>query len=183
MERITLADEMGNETNNPEEIGEKFCEHFISKIDSLKKKTTSFNGNYGNRIRKLEDFKKDIITLDIQETIEILSGISNKKCKGIDGIPMRLFKDAKEILAPIITRLFNIILTERKIPEIWKQAKVIPLFKKGDRKEISNYRPVSNLCSISKIFEKVILRYIEKIQNIAEVDMTGEWQYGFIKGN
>ena len=48
-----------------------------------------------------------------------------------------------------------------KIPEQWKVAKIIPIFKKGSKVSIENYRPIANLCSASKVFEKLILKQIQ----------------------
>ena len=44
-----------------------------------------------------------------------------------------------------------------QIPEQWKVSKITPTFKKGDKTCIENYRPIANLCSTSKVFEKLIL--------------------------
>ena len=69
--------------------------------------------------------------------------------------------------------------TEKNLPEQWKTAKTIPLYKKGAKDEISNYRPISNLCTMSKIFEKLILQHLLKISKENYVDLTGDSQHGF----
>jgi hypothetical protein len=58
---------------------------------------------------------------------------------------------------------------------------VFPVFKKGNKNKIENYRPISNLCSTSKIFEKLILRQILLIQENSKIDFTGNEQHGFKK--
>ena len=68
------------------------------------------------------------------------------------------------------------------IPEQWKMAKITTVHKKGAKNDISNYRPVANLCSASKIFEKLILQRIEEIHDVENVDLTSEDQHGFKKG-
>ena len=58
-----------------------------------------------------------------------------------------------------ISLLFSRIYAQMKVPEQWLVSKTIPVFKnKGDPKDIENYRPISNLCSCSKISEKLILK-------------------------
>ena len=52
---------------------------------------------------------------------------------------------------------------------------------KGDKNDLSNYRPIANLCCASKIFEKLILKRINEIQDEAGVDLTSEDQHGFKK--
>ena len=60
-------------------------------------------------------------------------------------------------------------------------AKVIPVFKKGAKKHIENYRPIANLCSTSKIFEKLILKQIKYLETLNKLDFTGKQQHGFKK--
>ena len=59
---------------------------------------------------------------------------------------------------------------------------ITPVFKKGKKDEISNYRPVANLCACSKIYERIILNRINEIEKEMEVDLTGTDQHGFKKG-
>ena len=58
----------------------------------------------------------------------------------------------------------------------------MPIFKKGKKDDIANYRPVANLCSGSKIFECLILNRINEIESEMNVDFTGPDQHGFKKG-
>ena len=67
-----------------------------------------------------------------------------------------------EILITPIAKLFALIYSEKSIPEQWKTAKIIPLHKKGNKDDITNYRPISNLCIMSKISEKLILQQLLK---------------------
>ena len=84
-----------------------------------------------------------------------LDELSNKKCEGFDRIPVCMIYDAREKLLPPMATLFNDIYNTNKIPDQWKIAKIVPTFKKGSKIEIENYRPIANLCSASKVFEKI----------------------------
>ena len=53
------------------------------------------------------------------------------------------------------------------------------IFKKGNKTEIENYRPIANLCSASKIFEKLILKQIHYLESTNKLDLTGKNQHGF----
>jgi hypothetical protein len=78
--------------------------------------------------------------------------------------------------------LFNLIYKLRQVPDQGLVAKKIPIYKnKGDPHNIDNYRPIDNLCSSSKVFEKLILRRILEIQDQNKVDMTRKGQHGFKK--
>ena len=85
--------------------------------------------------------------------MEAISLIKQKNCEGMDRIPQRIIVDGISILIKPLSKLFSSIYTNSEIPEQWLMAKVAPVFKKGDSKDISNYRPVSNLCAASKFFE------------------------------
>ena len=66
-----------------------------------------------------------------------------------------------------MTTLFNKIYVQKKLPEQWLMSVINPVYKKGTKDEITNYRLVANLCSGSKIFEKLILNRILHITNHA----------------
>ena len=75
--------------------------------------------------------------------------------------------------------MFKTIYNSKEIPEQWLISKIIPLLKKGNPSKIENYRPISNLCSCSKIFEKLILQRIKNIEKTSQIDLTGKSQHGF----
>ena len=60
-------------------------------------------------------------------------------------------------------------------------SKIIPIFKKGSKNEIENYRPIANLCAASKFFEKLILKQIHYLETTNKLDLTGKQQHGFKK--
>jgi hypothetical protein len=60
-------------------------------------------------------------------------------------------------------------------------AKVSPIFKKGTKNEISNHRPISNLCSMSKVFEKLIFKRLMELQALSNADFTRNQQHVFKK--
>ena len=59
--------------------------------------------------------------------------------------------------------------------------KIIPIFKKGDKSKIENYRPIANLCAGSKVFEKLILKQIHYLESKNLLELTGKQQHGFKK--
>ena len=83
-------------------------------------------------------------------------------------------------MAHPLTHLINLSLQCGIIPTELKIARVIPIFKNGDAKEIKNYRPISILSSISKIYEKVIF---VRLQNFFDKhNLLSKCQYGFRPG-
>jgi hypothetical protein len=67
------------------------------------------------------------------------------------------------------------------VPEKWRTARVIPIFKKGARNKIENYRPISNLSASSKIFERLILERLMEVEKEKQIDLSGATQHGFKK--
>ena len=55
----------------------------------------------------------------------------------------------------------------------------MPIFKKGSKVLIENYGPIANLCSASKVFEKLILKQIQYLESKNKLDLTGKQQHGF----
>jgi hypothetical protein len=67
------------------------------------------------------------------------------------------------------------------IPEQWKTSRILPLHKKGKKNLVENYRPISNLCAGSKVFERLVLMRILEIEEQSGTSLTGNNQHGFKK--
>jgi len=114
------------------------------------------------------------ITFNQEDLSKALKEIKNKKCFGPDMIPLKVAKDFCELYPDLAIGLFN-EYSARGIPQEWKTARILPLFKSGDRLTIKNYRPIANLCSMGKIFEKMVLHKLEA----ETLNMGGISQHGF----
>ena len=75
---------------------------------------------------------------------------------GLNGIPARLLKDAAPSISALLTAIINLSISSAVLPEEWKKAKVVPLYKDGDKKCMDNYRPISVLPVASKILERAV---------------------------
>ena len=99
---------------------------------------------------------------------------------GPDEIPIIVYKNNVDFFVPIITHLCNLSMTSGIFPTMHKKANVIPLFKKLDRDDISNYRPISLLNSISKILEKIVSTRL--INHFETNNLFSDSQYAYRKG-
>ena len=120
-----------------------------------------------------EDFMTEV------NVAKIMKGLKIKNCEGFDRIPLRILNEGAEYLIKPIAKLMQLIYSRKTIPEQWRIAKVIPTHKSGKRDNVANYRPISNLCTMSKVYEKLILGQLLKISEENGFDLTGTKQHGF----
>ena len=106
-----------------------------------------------------------------------ISSLKTNKAVGLDKISARLLKDAVDVITPSLTALFNLSFQTRTFPSIWKTPKIILLFKKGDKQDASNYRPISILPTISKILEKAV--HTQFYAYLTENNLISPNQFGF----
>ena len=105
-----------------------------------------------------------------------LRGLNPHKAIGLDGISSRVLRDSADAIIEPISHIINISILTETVPSSFKQAKVIPLYKKGDKSDPSNYRPVSVLNVLSKILERAVHKqlseYLER-KNILISNQSG----------
>jgi len=101
--------------------------------------------------------------------------LKSHKSPGIDQIPAELIKAGGRIICLEIHKLISSIWKKEKLPEEWKESIIIPIHKKGDKTDCSNYRGISLLPTTYKILSKILLsRLIPYAKEI-----IGDHQYGF----
>ena len=106
-----------------------------------------------------------------------LKALDPNKATGPDSIPPRLLKETAQQIAPSLTKLFNRSLSCGIFPDDWKLANIVPVHKKGDKRYVENYRPIS-LSFISKVFERCVLTNARDHL----LDLINCSQNGFIPG-
>jgi len=115
------------------------------------------------------------------EVIAELKAIDENSSKGSVNISPKVLKNCAEEIGPFLTKLFNLCLLNRKIPDDWKIAHIIPNFKgTGSKSDFNNYRPISIIPPIAKVFEALVTKrmlvYLER-NNILH-----DFQYGYREG-
>ena len=102
--------------------------------------------------------------------------VNINKAIGPDGIPSKFLRECSHELSYSVCALYNYSLATGMLPQLWKRANVVPLYKKGNPNLVNNYRPVSLLPVIVKILEKLIH---SKIINNLKGKITAS-QHGFL---
>jgi len=92
------------------------------------------------------------------EINKIINSLKSKTSHGYDEISDKILKASTPFILSPLTYIFNKVLSSGTFPDRLKYSEVQPLFKKGEKTEISNYRPISLLPSLSKIIEKIIYK-------------------------
>ena len=100
-------------------------------------------------------------TITTQETLNVLNKLDTNKSCGPDLLPAKILKLTAIIIAEPLTKLFNKSLQSGVYPTLWKHANIKPIFKnKGSPSDPTNYRPISLLPCLSKVFEKIVFHHI-----------------------
>lgn len=114
-------------------------------------------------------------TLTLTDILCELDHLSNSTCPGPDNISILLFKQCKFVLAVPLLYLFNLPLKSGIFPNRWKLSYVTPVFKGGDNCLITNYRLISIISIISKIFENILIKILSPLFKNIIIDE----QHGF----
>ena len=86
--------------------------------------------------------------------MKVIKKLVNSKATGIFGIPNRALKDCAEHIATSLTDIFNFSPETKVFPDDLKVDKVAPVYKSGDKDDLNNYRPISVLPTVARVFEK-----------------------------
>ena len=109
---------------------------------------------------------------------KFITNLGSSKSSGPDCIPVVVLKICELQLPYILAELFNMCLKESWFPDCWKVSSVVPVFKSvGERSTAKNYRPVSLLSLVSKVFEKLVNNKI--VAHLEKSGLFSDFQYGF----
>ena len=108
---------------------------------------------------------------------KLLVGLNQHKAAGPDKFKPIVLQTLHKELAPILQLIFQRSLDTGKLPDIWKEANVSPIFKKGEKSDPSNYRPISLTCVLCNVLEHIVASGVAK--HFTELDILYDLQYGF----
>jgi hypothetical protein len=124
-------------------------------------------------------FKFSDINLSISEIIDAISCLKDKTTLDMGGISSNFIKKIAEPISKPLYIIFAKSMESGEIPSQLKMAKIIPLFKSGDKSLMDNYRPIALLDTFSKIFEKIICKRLTSF--LESNEKITPFQFGFRK--
>jgi len=141
--------------SDPRDICTAFNNYFSSigpTLASKFKEPSNFT-QYLNEKINTQFYLRNSNCTDIKE---IIKSLKNSSSVGFDDISLKLIKPNADMFSIILSPLINMSIRDGYFPSNLKIAKIIPIFKKGSKSNLSNYRPISILSNLSKIFEKFL---------------------------
>lgn len=163
-----------SELTSPQQIVDAFAEHFKSVyVNSNAEDVGSDTYKSGVNANVLHQF---VITES--DVVGAASKLKSNFTMGPDGIPSFMVKDTIRCLSRTLCYLFNLIIQKALFPDVWKVAKVCPVFKSNSKDDITNYRPIALISNFAKLFESILSNVIyNHVQSVISYS-----QHGFVAG-
>ena len=157
-------------------ISNQFNDYFVNIGNSLAEKIQPTNRNFSDYLRG--NYVNSLFLNPTNED-EIDRIIMNFKdsASGWDDIAPKVIKSVKDHIKTVLVYLCNLSFITGIVPKELKLAKVVPVFKSGTNNEFTNYRPISVLCILSKIYERLV--YNRLINFLLKNDALYKYQFGF----
>lgn len=171
---------LGNSTSDDTGLAEVLNTHFISTGENLAQVINNpSHFTYRHFLKNSHSQSFYIMPTNSMEVYETIRRTKSSRSSGTDGICNTTLKAIANEIAGPLAHCINLSLSWGSVPKQAKIAKITPIHKSGDNNDLNNYRPISILPSLSKIYEKIVhtrlYKYIEKY-NILDTS-----QYGFRK--
>ena len=171
-----LEDNAGNIITQGILMAEELNMHFSSVFSredtsSIPVPETKFKGSEGEMLGQL------VVTPEV--VANTIYNMKENKSPEVDGIAPKILKETVEQMCTPLAHLFNMSLQEGIVPFEWKEANIIPLFKKGSRNKSVNDRPVSLTSVICKLLETIITDHMTDF--LVKHKLINPSQHGFLK--
>ncbi|CAF1009815.1 unnamed protein product [Brachionus calyciflorus] len=174
---VNYKGRMTNDKNELCNVFNRFFASISSSSNSTMEECTNFIDGQFDQFR-VEETKFKFSFTTANELNDLLSSLPSSSNPGICGIPTKILKSSSLKLRTIIAYLFNCSILSCSIPNDWKTAIVLPLYKnKGSNDNLNNYRAISILPPMAKLFEKLIHKQILAYLNDNNI-ITND-QHGF----
>ena len=166
----------GETSSDPVLIANTFNNFFSSISSELRDSLPPVNNS--NPFNILPSCRNSIFLIrsTASEVASVINSFENKKCNTGD-IPFKILKSVSPLISDHLSALFNLMIEDGCYPDCLKIANITPVFKSGNNQLCNNYRPISVLKNLNKVFEKLLLKRLNNFFTINNVFY--EHQYGF----
>ena len=166
--------------SDDEDISESFNDFLVNigptlAAESTKRSFNNVNTYLSNDQNNFPPFR--FSNIPVENVALTLKCLKVSKSTGLDKIPAKVLKIASSIIAPSLTFIFNLSLSSGIFIDDWKNARVCPVYKGNDRRDMGNYRPISILPIISKVFEKEVFQQLYHYLKVNSI--LSKFQSGF----
>ena len=181
MNNTTVKELKLNDTiiSNSSELSNAFNDHFSTIGPRLANEippTAKNNSSYINNI-KVNNNKFSFSSTNCSIVFSHLSKLCRSKATGLDNISAKIVRECADLISVSLCDLFNKSLVSGIFPDDWKCARVTPLFKEGEQSDLNNYRPISVISVIAKVFERIV--YDQLYNFLTNEDIISNHQSGF----
>ena len=165
--------------NDKKEIANEFNEFFSSIGKKIDEKIPKSKKSFQDYLIEPNTQQFVLSPVNSNEVTCIINTMKLSKGCGPTSIPTKLLKDLHLIFSPVIAILINKSFTDGTFPELLKVANITPIYKKKERNKFGNYRPISLLSNISKIYERAF--HTRLYEFFETSDLLYRFQFGFRK--
>ena len=160
---------------------ESFSSYFIDKVDEIVNNIPHNNSEFSHYLNNVTkpntSFKFKNFT--VEETFSVILKLNNSSSMDVYDINSKILKLAADFICEPLTHIFNYCIESNIFPDAFKYVKITPVYKKGNRSECENYRPISIIPCVSKVFEMLLNTQICKY--FEDNSLFAESQFGFRK--
>ena len=144
--------------SNSQQLSDAFNELFSTIGLTLANEIRSDENIINSHLKYLTRTDKmfEIQPTDNNKVRSLLSKLCKSKATGLDKISARLLRECPDLISHSLCEIFNRSIMTGIFPEEWKCSKVVPLYKQGELADINNYRPISIIPVVAKVFERII---------------------------
>ena len=175
-DRIVLRDNDGGEINDPTEVSNMFGNYFSNVAPNLDRSIPLSRADPMSYLPPRDNSSFFAFPTTPTEVQKIITSLPNKSCN-VNTVPVFIYKKLSLYLSPIICNIFNTSVREGIFPDICKIARVVPIHKGKSQTLMTNFRPISILCILSKVLEKLMKDRSERF--IIENRILFPNQFGF----
>ena len=168
--------------NDPVQIANTMNNYFTNIGPDLAKKfQNSTDNNFMNFMGESNKQSMYMFKTNPNEVYKLINKLKNKKSSGFDDLSAKFLKLCAPYISSSLANIFNASISKGVYPDLLKTARVTPIYKKGAKSDPGNYRPISVLSQVNKVFEKILHKRLYKY--LSKFKILYEYQYGFRQGH